>query len=193
MLFYIKLLLSNLTKEQRQGLNELKEMKGVVITETDKSKKLVAIDEKMYDDKMDEFKRDKKITREEAKKMEAVSRGHMKSMLRNFKMGESGNKQVERIEASLCTSKSSGANLKGLLKDYKEDMPFRPVSDCTESHSSPLSEVVTMILDNVLTDKNMMRSTEEVLKCFRDYNNEVRKNNPKDATDESVKNMGEWQ
>ena len=114
--------LSNLMKEQRHGLKELKEMRGVIITETDKSKKLVAINEKLYDNKMDEHSRDKKITREEADKMEVVSRGHLKSMLRIFKIGESGNKQVERIEASLCTSKSSGANLTGMLKDHKEDM-----------------------------------------------------------------------
>lgn len=88
----------------------------------------------------------------------------------------------------LSTSRSRGANLKGLLKDHKEGMPARPVSDCTESHSRPLSEVVTMILDSVLGDttKRMMRSTEEVLKVFRDYNKEARSQRKSDVEGEAV-------
>ena len=110
---------------------------------------------------------EKELTEKEIKVKEREMRGHMRSMERIFEIGIDSVKenQVKRIDSSLKVTNANPAPITGLLKDHKKEVSFRPVSDCTKSTSRPMSEVVTLVTDNTVEDKNeiMAKSLEEIL------------------------------
>ena len=105
-------------------------MDGVVISETDKSKKISLIDETIYNENMEKFENGKELSEKDLKTRESEMRGHMRSFERIFEIGiDSVNEnQVKRIDSSLKVINAKPAPMKGLLKDHKKELSFRPVS-----------------------------------------------------------------
>ena len=133
-------------------------------------------------------------TREEHKKREAFNNGHSNMLRKILRLGESDDKQPDRIATTMRSTNSGVATLSGLRKDHKKvtnvnDTPLRPVSNCCTSLSHNISWIISKICDNIIQDdhKTSCLSTEEMLHLIETFNSKI--NQPEHQKDLVIGSM----
>ena len=175
----------NLSKEERQGLKQVKrdiKDKKVVVFCTDKSGKFSVDTKENYEEAIGQHTlKDKEIEGDEkVKQIESKMNLHMRQFNRMFKVGSTHN-QEDRVTGATTSTNVPAPPMYGLRKDHKEHQderkgpPVRPVCGANESPNSRLSCFLSRVVNDYadsLNIKTECRSSEEMRAAFERYNNE---------------------
>ena len=175
----------NLSKEERQGLKQLKKdikEKKVVVFSTDKSGKFSIDATDNYEEAiLQHTVKDEKVEGgEKVKQIENKVNLHMRQFNRMFKVG-STYRQEERVTGATTSTNTPAPPMYGLRKDHKEHQdkmkgpPVRPVCGANESPNSRLSCFLSRVVNDYADSMNIeteCRSSEEMRAAFERYNNE---------------------
>ena len=175
----------NLSKEERQGLKQLKKdvkEKKVVVFTTDKSGKFSIDTTENYEEALLQHTvKDEKVDEcEKVKKIEDKMNLHMRQFNRMFRVG-STHGQEERVTGATTSTNTPAPPMYGLRKDHKEHQdqmkgpPVRPVCGANESPNSRLSCFLSRVVNDYADAMNIeteCRSSEEMRAAFERYNDE---------------------
>ena len=182
---------NNLNSEKRQGIKDSKALKGLVhFTQTDKTKKLAIMSNEMYDKAMEKNKddTDKQIDEKELRKLERENNGIARSVLRIFEAGLNSydETQVGRLIETLESTNKSASSLSLLPKDHQApdnegNYKTRTVWNVQDTPGENAGKLLSKILDSVCdTSKIMIKSGEEAMAFFKEYNLEQKRGNTED-------------
>ena len=173
---------TNLTNEQKQGLQSLKEKKRdntIVIFETDKSKRFAC-------DSMENYKtlgethvmEDEIVTEATKATFEKEINAHAEMWIRILNAGEK-TMNHDRIRSSMKSRNNPPAPLYVLRKDHKRyndevvGPPGRPVCGGDETYNKRLSHLISTLLTDVyIGEETVCSSTEELLAAVEKLNEE---------------------
>ena len=134
----------NMTQEERDGLRELRHDPSVVIKQSDKSKKLVAMKQELYLEKAEALLSDSTMYRKVDLTITAYEK-EVKSILEE---------QCTNMDPDLLTAilphDTRFPELYGLPKDHKQNLPLRPVVSACDSPVTGISVVLERILHQLL-------------------------------------------
>ena len=177
----------NLTREEWLGLKSLrKKVKEgiIVITETDKSKRFCILTPEQYINSGEEHtKKDKKVNRDQIKKVQKTVNDHCGWLGEIFGCGDNWDHR-DRIINSMNDCSDAVAPLYLLVKDHKgwkeesgDPPPSRPVCSGNQGMNKHLSEIVSMVLEPLahVSKGEDIDSTGELLEKIEKLN--VRRKN----------------
>ena len=176
----------NLSKEERQGLKEIKKdikEKKLVVFTTDKSGKFSVDSPENYEEAIRQHtSKDIEIDEDEkVKQIEDKINLHMRQFNKMFKVG-SNHRQEERVTGATTSTNTPAPPMYGLRKDHKEHSdkkvgpPVRPVCGANESPNSKLSCFLSRVVNDFADSMGIAtecRSSEEMRAAFEKYNNET--------------------
>ena len=187
---------SNLTKQERAGIKEIKKKvknKEVFVKQSDKSGKLTIDSLSNYDAAISEHtKNDKKIDVKQVEQIENKLNDNLRILNRIFSVGcqTSRKNNEDRVRLASISSNSSIPVVDGVRKDHKkvpagqEDVgpPVRPICYSNESPNFRISHFLSKIITNyteAVQDHHSVKSSEEMRASWEKYNLETPPENKK--------------
>ena len=176
---------NNITAEVMKGVESLKKRSKegeIVITMTDKSKKMSVNTRENYIQSMQQhIQEDEVLSWKEKEKIENNLNGHTIQAGRILKVGENYGHE-DRVKNALRNKNCHVPEMSGLAKDHKEGIdervgpPSRPVVQADESNVCQLSHMMTEICQALAeemdkTVQSVNRSTEDMLAETERVNN----------------------
>ena len=171
----------NLTSSEKRGLKKLRNRvkKGeIIIVKTDKSGKLMAMKKEDYlKFGIKGVGSDRKVDRNEAKKIERKINDHTRFWIKMTNLGENHG-HYQRMNESKINNSESLAPRYYMYKDHKCGGGWRPVvSGCSSGTlglSNLISEIVESLCISVRKPYELISSTD-MLSRFEDFNEWVKK------------------
>ena len=176
---------SNLTKEEQEGLESLRkriEKRELIVMKTDKSSKFAVTTEEEYLRMGQEHtKNDREVTRSELIEIEETINGHTRAWTQIWNSGQD-HKHTARIMNSKVTHSENIADLYLMYKDHKNGNKTRPTATGHASNTLGMSNAVAEVLEavsNSETSRYNTISSEDMLARIDEYNELVRDKNRK--------------
>ena len=153
---------SNHTKKQKNELKDLKNNDNIIVKPSDKCKGIVILDRTDYIAKADSITAHyEEVAKNPTSKTEAVT----KRVIRDTLNG----KMEENIIQALLPQSSRTAELYGLPKDHKPEVPLRPIVSACGDPLDKISQMLETILSQLLQFVPAhLRSTDEYLRRLAD-------------------------
>ena len=181
---------SNLTKEERDGIKEIKEKvknKELFVKGTDKSGRLCADTIENYSEAIGKHTvGDETISIKQAEYLEGKLNDNLKILNRIFNVGgeTSRKNNQERVHLASVSTNSSIPILDGVRKDHKPlkpgaevaGPPVRPICYANESPNFRISHFLSKIINDfcdAVDDHHEARSSEEMRASWQRYNLET--------------------
>ena len=176
---------SNLTKEEINGIKEIKEDKNSVVSKTDKTGKLCIDSIKNHAEALaPHHANDKKIDKQTVKKIEDEMNDHLKQHNKMWSVGIENEGQVKRIGIASTSTNVPAPTLGGLRKDHKPvpagqeaaGPPLRPVCDAREAPNSRISNFLSRVINNysdAVENSCEVKSSEEMRAAFDKFNETI--------------------
>ena len=121
---------------------------------------------------MKDSETDKKVNRQELKKIEKSLNDHTRMILKIVNAGESHN-HLERITNSKLTNSETVAPKYFLFKDHKKVESWRPVVSGCNSNTLGLSNLLSDLVESVcssIREPYEVISSEDLLSRFEEFN-----------------------
>ena len=176
---------SNLTKEEQEGLKSLRnriQKREIIIMKTDKSLKFAVTTEEEYLKMGQEHtKNNREVNRQELIDIEETINGHTRAWTQIWSSGQDHN-HTSRIMNSKITHSENIADLYLMFKDHKKGNKTRPTATGHTSNTLGMSNAVAEVMEavsNSETSRYNMISSEDMLARINEYNKIVKDKNEK--------------
>ena len=123
------------------------------------------------------IKGDRKVGREEVKKIEEKINNHTRMLTKVFNMGES-HKHLKRIQETVITHSETSAPMYYLFKDHKSEPGWRPVVSGCNSNTVGISNIVSDVVESIcnsIENPYEVISSEDMLYRINKFNKEIEK------------------
>jgi len=161
---------SNLTREEKQALKDLRNNKDIVIKKADKGGGIAVMDKTEYVTKIDNMLKDENVyekqNEDNTKQIQDKANGMIHSML--LSRGKINNQQYKY----LTSFKAKCPVFYGLPKVHKPDWPLRPIISQIDGPTSKINEIVDTYLDPLLSlIPELLQDTTDFINKLKLFNN----------------------